>query len=101
MVPGQGAGSVWRESVAAARKAVTASILCPTACPERPRGIDRGVMGFGQEQILALFALATLWNGLRRASLMSVPGQAYLRGWQEWAEEDRDDPSNLSRRGSP
>jgi hypothetical protein len=27
-------------------------------------------------------------TGLCRASLMSVPGQAYLRGWQEWAEED-------------
>ena len=40
-------------------------------------------------------------TGLCRASLMSVPGQAYLRGWQEWAEEDCDDSFNLSRRGCP
>ena len=62
MAPGQAAGLVWRVCAVAVRTAGTASILCPTACPERPRGIDRGVMGFGQEQILALFALATLWN---------------------------------------
>jgi len=62
MVRGRAAGLVWHASVVAVRMAGRASILSQTACPGRPRGIDRGAMGSGQEQIRALFALATLWN---------------------------------------